>query len=142
MITSNSKIIKKNIEQQYAHIEVLVTFLLVNFFGFLVIARCPRAIFHENRWKNFVQASRTFPNRSIPPQTSGRPSFQGQKIQEKIKKLMSTSGTVCEICMFSCAVLLFFNCSHQNLVFNKGRTRRIFPRKILTIFWARFFTFL
>ena len=46
--------------------EILVTFLLVNFFGFLVITRDHGNFGGATRWKFFLQASRSFLNRSGP----------------------------------------------------------------------------
>ena len=48
----------------YAHIEVLVTFLLVNFGGFLVITRDHAVGFWRNLEEIDAQASRSFLNSS------------------------------------------------------------------------------
>ena len=43
----------------------------------------------ENRWKLFLQASRTFLNRPGTKKNSGHPNFSGTKFSEKPKKFTS-----------------------------------------------------
>ena len=45
------------------------------------MSRCPRTNCHENSWKWFLQASRTFLNSSGPPISQKNKTFQGQFVR-------------------------------------------------------------
>ena len=74
LTNTKEKHIKTCKKNDYAHIEVVVTLVVVNFFGFLVIAPYPTSRFLRKLVEIFVQASRIFLNRSGPSYTSGNPS--------------------------------------------------------------------
>ena len=74
----------------YAHIEALVTFLLVNLFGFWVITRYRAMRFGRKLEETFLLASRTFLNQHFRDQTAGKPQRLESNISKKQNKNAST----------------------------------------------------
>ena len=70
----------------YAHIEIVVTFLVVNFFGFLVITRNPTMRFGPKLEEIFLSASRSFLYLSGTFLKAINPSFFTPKFSEKNEK--------------------------------------------------------
>ena len=68
----------------YAHIEIVVTFLVVNFFGFLVITRNPTMHFGPKLEEIFLSASRSFLYLSETLLQAINPSFLDPKFSRKI----------------------------------------------------------
>ena len=71
----------------YAHIEIVVAFLVVNFFGFLVITRNPTMRFGPKLEEIFLAASRSFLYLSGTCLKAINPSCLNPKFSEKNEKL-------------------------------------------------------
>ena len=71
----------------YAHIEIVVAFLVVNFFGFLVITRNPTMHFGPKLEEIFLSASRSFLYLSGAFLKAINPSCLTPKFPEKIENL-------------------------------------------------------
>ena len=84
----------------YAHIEIVVAFLVVKNFGFLVIARYHTIRISRKLEEIFLSASRSFLNQNFRNQTVGKPKFKGQHFRVNPKNFndyFHFSGKVQEV---------------------------------------------
>ena len=102
----------------YAHIEIVVAFLVVKNFGFLVIARYHTIRISRKLEEIFLSASRSFLDQNFRNQTVGKPKFKGQNFRVNPKK--SNEYYLFNVKTIKNKVFLGRTCSHKNVTL--GRT--------------------
>ena len=79
-------------ENLYAHIEIVVAFLVVKNFVFLVIARYHTIRISRKLEEIFLSASRSFLNQNFLDQTEGKPKFKKKTETNPEKKIRKSMG--------------------------------------------------